>query len=157
VSVTEKFKPHKHMFRYSAHLIRALATPGIVYITITGNIMLFSCAALFYWFEHPVNPLVRVPFDAIWWAFTTVTTVGYGDVVPSTLAGRGVSIVLMVTGAALFFGFTAILITAFSSLTSEEVKKSEQLTKAEYEDIAARLEQISGRLTRLEDHLRSKD
>jgi len=40
--------------------------------------------------------------DALWWAVVTVTTVGYGDKVPVTLAGRIIAVVLMVAGVGLF-------------------------------------------------------
>lgn len=155
--MAEKFKPHKHMLSYSANMLRALATPTISYIIITGNIVLLASAFLFFMAEQPANPAVRGFLDAIWWAFSTVTTVGYGDIVPVTGYGRMIGVVLMISGAVFFFGFTAILITGFSTLTSAEFEKSERLTLAEYEDVARRLDQISERLARLEEHLRAKD
>jgi voltage-gated potassium channel len=42
--------------------------------------------------------------DALWWAVTTITTVGYGDRFPTTPAGRGVAVFLMVAGIAMFGG-----------------------------------------------------
>jgi len=47
--------------------------------------------------------------DAIWWSFTTITTVGYGDVYPVTLVGRIVAVALMVGGIALLGIVTATL------------------------------------------------
>jgi voltage-gated potassium channel len=47
--------------------------------------------------------------DALWWAITTVTTVGYGDTYPVTDAGRGIAAVLMVGGITLFGLLTANL------------------------------------------------
>jgi voltage-gated potassium channel len=47
--------------------------------------------------------------DALWWAVTTITTVGYGDKFPVTAAGRGVAAALMVAGIALFGVLTANL------------------------------------------------
>ncbi|HCC84164.1 MAG TPA: hypothetical protein DEP87_00545 [Candidatus Pacebacteria bacterium] len=41
-------------------------------------------------------------FDALWWATTTVTTVGYGDRVPVTVPGRVVGILLQIIGGLLF-------------------------------------------------------
>ena len=47
--------------------------------------------------------------DAWWWAFATITTVGYGDFFPITLAGRLVAVVLMGCGVALLGSVTALL------------------------------------------------
>ena len=51
--------------------------------------------------------------DALWWATTTVTTVGYGDMFPVTPAGRGIAAFLMVTGIAFFGVLTANLASFF--------------------------------------------
>jgi voltage-gated potassium channel len=47
--------------------------------------------------------------DALWWAATTVTTVGYGDRFPVTAEGRLIGVVLMVVGIAVFGSITAAL------------------------------------------------
>jgi len=48
-------------------------------------------------------------FDGAWWGIVTMTTVGYGDVVPQTLAGRAVAVVLMVIGICMFAAVTAVV------------------------------------------------
>jgi voltage-gated potassium channel len=51
--------------------------------------------------------------DALWWAFVTITTVGYGDYYPVTLEGRLVAVLLMTTGVGLFGTFTAFVASWF--------------------------------------------
>jgi voltage-gated potassium channel len=51
--------------------------------------------------------------DALWWAMSTVTTVGYGDTYPVTPTGRGIGVVLMLAGITLFGTITANLAAFF--------------------------------------------
>jgi voltage-gated potassium channel len=53
-------------------------------------------------FEQGEQGGIRTAEDALWWAASTITTIGYGDVIPVTLGGRLVAVVLMTAGVALF-------------------------------------------------------
>ncbi len=59
--------------------------------------------------EGGVGASINSFADALWWAVVTITTVGYGDMVPVTLVGRTVAFVLMLGGIAFFSGMTANL------------------------------------------------
>lgn len=74
--------------------------------------------------------------DALWWSFVTTTTVGYGDISPSTHIGRLIAVVLMLTG----IGFLGMLTGTISSFFIQE-NKIEKLTYKEsiVEDIRNRL------------------
>ena len=74
-------------------------------------VMVICCAAL-YLAERDVNLAIRSPFDALWWGISTMTTVGYGDVYPTTAEGRIAASALMLLGIGLFSAVTAI-ITSF--------------------------------------------
>jgi len=63
-----------------------------------GVVLVASLVA--YHAEHPVNPEFATFGDALWWGIVTITTVGYGDIVPKTTTGRWAAVVIMVTGIA---------------------------------------------------------
>jgi voltage-gated potassium channel len=63
-----------------------------------GIVVVASLVA--YHAEHPVNPEFATVGDALWWGIVTLTTVGYGDIVPKTATGRWAGVVIMITGIA---------------------------------------------------------
>ncbi|MFI6986652.1 potassium channel family protein [Embleya sp. NPDC050154] len=85
--------------------------------------------------------------DALWWAISTVTTVGYGDLHPVTAEGRLVGAVLMVVGIGMMGVVTATIATR---LILPEQQAEERL---EYASLEQRLQVIEEQLRRLNDHL----
>jgi voltage-gated potassium channel len=83
----------------------------------------------------PASNIKSVP-DALWWAATTVTTVGYGDRFPVTAVGRGVAVVLMAAGVGVFGLLAASMASFFIQHKSED---SEEPTLAE---VVERLDRI---------------
>lgn len=77
---------------------------------------------------------------AYWWAITTLTTVGYGDVVPHTSEGRIVGAVLMLTGLALIPTTTSVVVSLLIS----------KLGRAQRDEQDARLRRIEEQLARRE-------
>jgi voltage-gated potassium channel len=57
-------------------------------------------AAVGYRAEHATNSGFATFGDALWWAIVTLTTVGYGDIVPKSTAGRIDGVMIMITGVA---------------------------------------------------------
>jgi voltage-gated potassium channel len=58
------------------------------------------CSLAAYEAERGSNPEFASVGDAFWWGIVTLTTVGYGDIVPKTTAGRLAGVALMLTGVA---------------------------------------------------------
>ena len=85
---------------------------------------------------------IKSPEDAIWWAFATVTGVGYGDLYPVTSNGRVVGVLTMVSGLALFATFAGLLTSWF--LAPQEAEQDDEL-----EAIRIRLTAIEGHLMEL--------
>ena len=62
--------------------------------------VLVTASLVAYFAEHPTNPEFATVGDAAWWGIVTMTTVGYGDIVPKTPTGRWAAVVIMLTGVA---------------------------------------------------------
>jgi voltage-gated potassium channel len=89
--------------------------------------VLFNAASLAYLLErhaHPENPeaFASIP-AALWWGIVTMTTTGYGDIVPHTVAGRALSGVVMVGGILIFALWTGIIVNGYA----EELRRREFL------------------------------
>lgn len=112
------------------------------YVLLVTLFVVVASALLVLSFERDVagSNIASLP-DALWWAMTTVTTVGYGDRFPTTAGGRGIGVVLMVIGIALF-GFLAGSIASFFVESDEEQKLDPQL--AEINERLARVEDLLG-------------
>jgi voltage-gated potassium channel len=79
--------------------------------------------------------------DALWWAATTVTTVGYGDQFPTTTEGRFVGVGLMLTGIALLGVITAALASWFVEKVAE-VQSAEERTEEGVSDLVAEVRRL---------------
>jgi voltage-gated potassium channel Kch len=79
---------------------------------IAGFVVLASCSALWLVERDRPNSTVRSLGDALWWSLSTMTTVGYGDHVPVTTAGRLIAATVMVVGVAVIGGVAAIVALA---------------------------------------------
>ena len=83
----------------------------------------------------------------LWWAVQTVTTVGYGDEVPTTAHGRAIAAVVMVLGIGFLSVFTAAVTAAFVESARRRLRGDELAA------LAAQLEAIGERLQRIETKL----
>jgi voltage-gated potassium channel len=81
-------------------------------------------------------------WDGVWWAMTTVTTVGYGDSYPRTDVGRVIAIIVMLVG----IGFVAVLTAA----AAERFLRAQREEHAELRGVEERLDQILQRLEAIE-------
>ena len=82
--------------------------------------------------------------DSFWWAMQTVTTVGYGDVVPENTTGRIIGALLMLNGIALI----GIVTAAVTAALVEQARR--RRSSGEDDEVAATLARIEERLSRIE-------
>ena len=90
----------------------------IIFLTI----VVLECAGIFILVteRNNANANIKTASDALWWAYVTVTTVGYGDKFPVTNSGRIVGVLLLTLGVGLFGVLTGYLANAFLKPKSAE-------------------------------------
>jgi voltage-gated potassium channel len=101
---------------------------GLVWLFVAWIGVMFLCAVGVYISEVGVNPGIQSPVDALWWGLTTMTTVGYGDIYPTTGEGRLAAAVLLILGIGLYSAITAT-ITSFLVTGNRSVDLADQLER----------------------------
>jgi len=91
---------HTHRRRILRLVLLSRDSFPVAMAVIFGMVFLFGSAT--FLIEHGNNPGFENLEDGLWWAFVTLTTVGYGDIVPHTEMGRIVAVMLMVFGVAVY-------------------------------------------------------
>lgn len=127
-----------------AMLVLQHMKPGhLVQIITLALLMLSSAGAGFYWLE----PNVKNYADGVWLAFTTVATVGYGDIVPSTPSSKIFAVFIVLLGYAMFSIVTANIAALF---VGEEEKIFER-------ELHADIRLLNREIGALRDELRRRD
>jgi voltage-gated potassium channel len=104
-----------------------------------------------------IEPSVTTPWDGIWWAWVTVTTVGYGDIVPTTAAGKMFGALLILLGVGLFSLMTASFSSFFIgrdvTKVEENLERDVGRVAREEESILATIDRVGKGLSQLEERL----
>jgi voltage-gated potassium channel len=113
--------------------------------------------------ERSASANITTPFDAIWWAFVTITTVGFGDKYPVTNSGRFIGTLVIITGVILFTVLTGFIATRFFSIEEERAEEIITPLISELDTIQQELAQqtitlnlLKEQISRLEEQI-SKD
>ena len=101
----------------------------IFYLLVAAGIVIIAGTLIMYNLEKGAeNSQMTTLLDAMWWCVATVTTVGYGDVVPVTSLGRIVALVYMFFGIILITTTLAVISNTFykKRFEKEETEKKKQ-------------------------------
>jgi len=98
-----------------------------------------------------IDPSIGTVWDGMWWAWVTMATVGYGDVVPHSAAGRLFGSLLILFGVVLLSLLTANLAAFFIGSDVEKVEKEEKEADRLLKEISARLDRIERALEQRND------
>ena len=99
-----------------------------------------------------IDPAIDTPWDGIWWAIVTITTVGYGDIVPASPAGKIFGAILILSGIGLFSLLTASFSVFFLSREEEEVVDKETELLQRIDGLEERMSALELNISRMLDN-----
>lgn len=138
-------------------LIKLFLNPVFLRITVLGNSFILMGTLGFFYLEIGTNPHVRTAHDALWWALTTITTVGYGDVIPMTVYGRWLAMAMMIVGPALFWTYSALFAESLLSTEIEEMEKETLYdVQALSKDLALEFTKLRSEIAELKNQLNKR-
>ena len=113
-------------FKFSSAMDRLIEA----FIAIKNELIIFGVGTIFliyvssvgiYYFENPVQPQVfKSVFHSLWWAVTTLTTVGYGDMYPITIGGKVFTTIIVFIGMGMVAVPTGLLASSLSKTISSK-------------------------------------
>ena len=122
-----------------------------------GTIVIGSFVIFYVESDHP-DSQINSMLDAVWWTIATVTTVGYGDIVPVTDAGKIVAIFFMFFGIGTLAIFLSVLGTRFYKRRFEkeekEISHAQKLILDRMDDLEKNQEKLLKDLRDLVDELK---
>jgi len=115
--------------------VLVLESGPLLSVLVIFLMVVFLASVAEYFLERDVQPQTfgSIP-SALWWAVVTLTTTGYGDVVPVTPLGRMVAALVMISGLGVFGLWTGILATGFAAETRRDnfLKTWESVSKVPF-------------------------
>jgi voltage-gated potassium channel len=104
----------------TAYLLKRRAQAAFGTATLSSILLIaFSSIAVLQFEPAAEGSNIRNAQDALWWAYVTITTVGYGDRFPVTAEGRVIGAILMTAGVGLFGTFTGFVASWFMTAPAE--------------------------------------
>ncbi len=144
------------LFRYAKSfqtLASVLGTKKFEFLTlgIFAAIVIFISSVLIYVMEgnNPASP-INTLFEAVYWSIVTISTVGYGDMVPVTHEGRFVALLVIMAGISVLAFTTSLFVSAFTEKLDEirEIKIIEDVSKLKKFYLVCGYESVSREVAR---------
>ncbi len=102
-----------------------IAKEEIILFSVVTAMLLYLSAVGIYYFEHIAQPeAFKSVIHSLWWAVTTLTTVGYGDVYPITAGGKIFTFIILMIGLGIVAIPAGLLASALSKVRMEESEES---------------------------------
>tara|TARA_B100000902_G_scaffold119129_1_gene119560 strand:- start:46 stop:873 length:828 start_codon:yes stop_codon:yes gene_type:complete len=127
--------------------------PKIIVFILYISLVVVVLGTLMYIVEGQKNGFESIA-DSIYWSVVTLTTVGYGDVVPVTALGKTISVLIMLLGYAIIAVPTGIVSAEFAKNDQEQLRNQEEMMEKENQ-IISKENEILNKLTSLERKINS--
>ncbi len=158
------FKVYRLMKRYGYKRIiseiRDNRAAMAIYLVVILVVLVLQIGGIWVLRFENLNPdaNIKTGSDALWWAFVTITTVGYGDRYPTTNGGRLIGITLMVCGVGIFSVFTGFIANSFLAPRKKEEESIDETAepsdpKTKIAEIKAMLEEQQKANSELKERL----
>ena len=138
--ILRAFRSTKNLITYFLRYRRLTSVAAVAAISL--SVMVFAAIAVLN-FEDSPDSNIKNAGDAFWWAFVTMTTVGYGDKYPLTTEGRIIACMLMTAGAGLFATLTGFIASMFLQPESKTTESELQELVREVRFLKEKIEQLS--------------
>lgn len=148
------------LFRSSQSVLKQIkknrkeATIASILVLMVTLISLGSVFMLVFEGQNP-NANIQTAGDAIWWAFVTISTVGYGDHYPITVAGKILAVFIIISGVGIFgmiSGLITSIITEPEKVREKHIHEQEQIIRSQKLDLLLQQQtEILERLNQIEN------
>lgn len=122
--------------------------PKIIVFIVYISLIVVILGTLMYIVEGQKNGFDNIP-DSIYWAVVTLTTVGYGDVVPVTELGKVIAVLIMMLGYAIIAVPTGIVSAEFAKNDKEQLDNQDEILSKE-DEILNKINALASKLDNLE-------
>lgn len=139
IRILRAFRSIRSARYVAAYLIRCRGDGAFFGVSMLSLLLvLFASVSILQFERDAPGANILQPQDAVWWAFTTITTVGYGDKFPVTVEGRMVAGTLMIAGVGLFGTFTGLVASWIISPSHKDKEQDTELVRLRIELIRMR-------------------
>lgn len=123
------------------------------FATVVLFLVLIIGSFLFYVIEHGVNPNVPNYESAMWYAIVSMTTTGYGDIIPVNLLGRILGVIFILSGMAYLSLATATLAYSFIDIFRSDTRKALKELKDRNLMYEEKLDELKTKLDKIENKM----
>ncbi|HML05666.1 MAG TPA: ion channel [Methanobacterium sp.] len=127
------------------------------YATVILFLVLIIGSFLFYVIEHGVNTEVPNYESAMWYTIVSMTTTGYGDIVPVNLSGRIIGVIFILTGMSYVSLVTATLAYSFIDLFRKDTRKALKELKERNLMYEEKLDELNTKLDKIDRKIDKKE